>query len=232
MARSLYSAGVNDPLAAALLMASGYLLGSLPMGVVVARLTGGTDPRTVGSGRTGGTNALRAMGPARAVAVALLDLGKGAVAILLARWLGADEILQALAGLAAVLGSWKSVFLRFHGGRGVATGVGGMLVVSITVCLIAAPVFFIVIASTRLVSLGSLVTTAFGALVTLGFVLLGWLPAAWLLYAVPGAAIVWLAHADNIARLKAGTERRFDPRDRLPTGAPSAGAGEPPAAAG
>jgi glycerol-3-phosphate acyltransferase PlsY len=208
---------VNDPIAAVLLVGAGYLLGSLPMGVIVARLTGGTDPRTVGSGRTGGTNALRAMGPARAVAVALLDLGKGAAAILLARWLGADEVVQALAGLAAVLGSWKSVFLRFHGGRGVATGVGGMLAVSIPVCLVAAPVFFVVIVVTRFVSLGSLLTTAFGALVTLAFVILGWLAAAWLLYVVPGAAIVWLAHADNIARLRAGTERRFDPRDRQPT---------------
>jgi acyl phosphate:glycerol-3-phosphate acyltransferase len=222
---------VNDPFAAALLIAAGYLLGSLPMGVLVARLTGATDPRTVGSGRTGGTNALRAMGPARAVAVAALDLGKGAAAILIARALDGDEAVQALAGLAAVLGSWKSLFLRFHGGRGVATGVGGMLVVSIAVCLIAAPVFFIVIGVTRYVSLGSLLTTAFGALVTLGFVLLGWLPAAWLLYVVPGTAIVWLAHADNIARLRAGTERRFDPRDRQPT-TPPAGVGEPPATRG
>jgi len=209
-------------MAAVLLIGLGYLLGSLPMGVIVARLTGGTDPRTVGSGRTGGTNALRAMGPARAILVAVLDLGKGAAAILLARWLGADEVVQALVGLAAVLGSWKSVFLRLHGGRGVATGVGGMLVVSLAVCFIAAPVFFIIIALTRLVSLASLLTTAFGALVAVAFVVLGWLPAAWLLYVGPGAAIVWLAHADNIARLRAGTERRFDPRDRQSTPPPSA----------
>ena len=218
---------MSDPIAAVLLIAAGYLLGSLPMGVLVARLTGGTDPRTVGSGRTGGTNALRAMGPVRAIGVATLDVAKGAAAILLARALGADEVLAALAGLAAVTGSWKSVFLRFHGGRGVATGVGGMLAVSVPVCLIAAPVFFLVIALTRYVSLGSLLTTAFGALVAVGFVLLGWLAAAWLLYVIPGAAIVWLAHADNIARLRAGTERRFDPRDRQPTPPPTHPGGLP-----
>ena len=219
---TLYSAGVDDLVAAALLIATGYVIGSLPMGVIIARFTGGTDPRTVGSGRTGGTNVLRAMGPWRAIAVGLLDLAKGAVPILLARSLGAPIEVQALAGLAAVLGSWKSILLRFHGGRGVAAGVGGMLAISIGVCLIAAPVFFVVIGVTRYVSLGSLLGTAFGALVALLFVVLGWLPAAWLLYVIPGVAIVWIAHADNIERLRDGTERRFDPRDREPTAPPAA----------
>ena len=160
---SLYSAGVDDlPLTIGLLV-MGYLIGSLPMGVIVARLTGGTDPRTVGSGRTGGTNALRAMGWGRAITVGLLDLAKGAVPMLIARALGAPIEVQALTGVAAVLGAWKSVFLGFHGGRGVAAGVGGMIVVSPLVCLIAAPAFFIVIAVTRYVSLGSLLGTAFGA---------------------------------------------------------------------
>ena len=119
-------AWTNLPLAVGLIV-MGYLVGSLPMGVIVARLTGGTDPRTVGSGRTGGTNALRAMGWPRAILVGLLDLAKGAVPILVARAAGAPVEVQALTGVAAVLGAWKSVFLRFHGGRGVATGVGGML---------------------------------------------------------------------------------------------------------
>ena len=132
---SLYSAGVDDlPLTIGLIV-MGYLVGSLPMGVIVARLTGGTDPRTVGSGRTGGTNALRAMGWGRAILVGLLDLAKGAVPMLIAGAAGAPIEIQALTGVAAVLGAWKSVFLRFHGGRGVATGVGGMLVVSPLVCL-------------------------------------------------------------------------------------------------
>ena len=80
---------------------------------------------------------------------------------------------QALTGVAAVLGAWKSVFLRFHGGRGVATGVGGMLAVSPLVCLIAAPGFFIIIGVTRYVSLGSLLGTAFGAFIAVLAVMAG-----------------------------------------------------------
>jgi glycerol-3-phosphate acyltransferase PlsY len=195
----------------------GYLIGSLPMGVIVARLTGGVDPRTVGSGRTGGTNALRAMGARRALVVGLLDVAKGAVPILVADAAGAAVGVAALAGLAAVFGAWKSAFLRFRGGRGVATSVGGMLAISIPVVVLAAPVFFGLIYVTRFVSLGSLLGTAAGALISLAFVLLGWLDAAWLLFTAGAVAIVWLAHRDNIARLLAGTERRI---------------GEPPAAAG
>jgi glycerol-3-phosphate acyltransferase PlsY len=205
-----------DPrlLQAVVLIVVGYLIGSLPMGVIVARLTGGIDPRTVGSGRTGGTNALRAMGPARALAVGLLDLAKGAVPVLLARAVGADALVGALTGLAAVLGSWKSLFLGFHGGRGVAAGVGGMAAVSPAVVLLALPVFAGVILVTRYVSLGSLLGTAFGAIVSVAFVAVGWLDAAWLVYTIFGTAIVWIAHKDNIERLLAGTERRFDPRER------------------
>lgn len=218
---TLYSAGVDVPLLAAGLLVMGYLIGSLPMGVIVARLTGATDPRTVGSGRTGGTNSLRAMGWGRAIAVGLLDLAKGAVPILVARALGAPVEVQALTGVAAVLGSWKSVFLSFHGGRGVATGVGGMLAVSPLIFVIAAPVFFILIAVTRFVSLGSLLGTAFGSLLAIVFVIMGWLDPAWLLYVLPGVAIVWFAHRDNIVRLLNGTERRFEPGDRQPTAPPT-----------
>jgi glycerol-3-phosphate acyltransferase PlsY len=199
---------------ALVLVVLAYLLGSLPMGVIVARVTGGVDPRTVGSGRTGGTNALRAMGPARGVAVGMLDLAKGALPVLVARAVGADPLAGALTGLAALLGAWKSVFLGFHGGRGVATGVGGMLAVSPAIVLIALPVFLGIIWVTRYVSLGSLLGVGFGMLVSVAFVALGWLEPAWLVYTVPGTAIVWVAHRDNIGRLMAGTERRFDPRDR------------------
>lgn len=199
---------------AIVLVIGAYLVGSIPMGVLVARLTGGVDPRTVGSGRTGGTNALRAMGPARGLMVGLLDVAKGAVPILVATWAGASPLVGAITGLAALTGAWKSVFLHFHGGRGVATGVGGMAAVSVPVVLIAMPVFFGVIAITRYVSLGSLLGTAFGTLVSVVFVALGWLDGAWLVYTIPGVALIWYAHRDNIARLRAGTERRFDPKER------------------
>ncbi len=217
---TLYSTSVDNPLLTIALLLMGYLIGSLPMGVIVARLTHATDPRTVGSGRTGGTNSLRAMGWPRAITVAVLDLSKGAVPILIARSLGAPIEIQALTGLAAVAGSWKSIFLRFHGGRGVATGVGGMLVVSPLLCLVAAPIFFIVVGVTRFVSLGSIVVAASGAVLAVIFVLAGALEPGWLLYVIPGAALIWVSHRDNIQRLRDGTERRFDPGDRQATTPP------------
>ncbi len=198
-----------QPVQAILLIVMGYLVGSLPMGVIVARVTGGTDPRSVGSGRIGGTNALRAMGPRRALVVGLLDLAKGGVPVLIAIWAGATPAVGALTGVAAVFGAWRSVFLRFQGGRGVAAAIGGMLAISVPVVLIALPVFFGVIYVSRFVSLGSLLGTAFGALVSLVFVALGWLDAGWLLFSAGATAIVWVAHADNIERLRAGTERRL-----------------------
>ena len=207
------------PLALTLLL-MGYLVGSLPMGVIVARLTGGIDPRTVGSGRTGGTNMLRAGGWGRAITVAVLDLAKGAVPILIARAAEAPVEVQALTGLAAVLGSWKSVFLRFHGGRGVATGVGGMIAIAPWVVPLALPAFAIIIGTTRYVSLGSILGTAFGAGIVIVAVIAGWLEPGWLLFVIPGEIIVWLAHRDNIERLLAGTERKFSASDRQPTPPP------------
>jgi glycerol-3-phosphate acyltransferase PlsY len=205
---------------ALLLIPMGYLIGSLPMGVIVARLTGGTDPRTVGSGRTGGTNTLRAGGWGRAIAVAVLDLSKGALPILIAGWLEAPIEVRALAGAAAVLGSWKSIFLGFHGGRGVATGVGGMLAIAPWIVPFALPAFIAIIWITRYVSLASILGTLTGALIVVGFMAAGWIDPAWLWYLIPAEAIVWIAHRDNIGRLLAGEERRFELGDRQPTPVP------------
>jgi acyl phosphate:glycerol-3-phosphate acyltransferase len=213
---------VDDLLLAVILIPLGYVIGSLPMGVIVARVTGGVDPRTVGSGRTGGTNMLRAGGWGRAITVAVLDLSKGAVPILIAGAVDAPVEIRALAGLAAVFGSWKSIFLGFHGGRGVATGVGGMIAIAPWIIPLALPAFVIVIWSTRYVSLGSILGTAFGALIVIVAVALGELDPGWLLYVIPGEIIVWVAHRDNIARLLAGTERKFEPGDRTPTTPPGA----------
>jgi glycerol-3-phosphate acyltransferase PlsY len=220
---------VDDLLLAALLIPMGYLMGSLPMGVIVARLTGGTDPRTVGSGRTGGTNMLRAGGWGRAIAVAALDLSKGALPILIAGWLDAPIEIRALAGTAAVFGSWKSIFLGFHGGRGVATGVGGMIAIAPWIIPIALPIFIAIIWITRYVSLASILGTLIGALIVVAFMIAGWIDPAWLWYVIPGEAIVWIAHRDNIGRLLNGTERKFQSGDRSPesTDEPPPAATEP-----
>ena len=189
-----------------------YLAGSIPMGVVVARLTGGTDPRTIGSGRTGGTNALRALGRGRAAIVVTGDLLKGAVPVLLARYVtGGDPLVEVLCGAAAVAGAIWSVFAGFRSGRGVGTGVGTMLVIQPVAVLLATPVFIGVILLTRYVSLGSLIGSAamFPAMLLVLLVVPD-TPLPYVIYAAVGAALIWMAHADNIDRLIHGTERKFD----------------------
>lgn len=199
-------------LTAAMLVAAAYLCGSIPFGVLVARVTGLPDPRTIGSGRTGGTNALRALGRRWASVVVLGDLAKGAVPVLVARLVTGEPAVEVACGFAAVVGASRSVFLRFGGGRGVGTGVGTMLVIQPVVVVLAAPVFVGVILVTRYVSLGSLLGTAaaFPAMGLTWLVASGTVPAAYLVYAVVGPALIWLAHADNIDRLIHGTERKFD----------------------
>jgi glycerol-3-phosphate acyltransferase PlsY len=197
-----------------LFIALGYLAGSLPMGVLVARLTGARDPRTVGSGRTGGTNALRAMGAPRALLVATLDVLKGFVPVAIATLVGASPLGVALTGVACVIGASRSIFLRFHGGRGVATGIGATLFIAPLSIPLGLPFFLVPIWLTRLVSLGSLIGTAAGTAIIGLFVLAGWNPWPHFLFAVLGTIVVWLVHHDNIGRLLRGEERRFDPLAR------------------
>jgi acyl phosphate:glycerol-3-phosphate acyltransferase len=204
---------VNDLLLRAVLVLVAYLAGSIPVGVIVARLSGGPDPRTIGSGRTGGTNALRALGRKWAALVVAGDLAKGALPVLLARWLtNGDSVAEVVVAGAAVAGAVRSVFLGFQGGRGVGTGVGTMLVIQPLAVLLAAPVFFLVIVATRYVSLGSLLGSAamFPAMLLIWAVASGWVAPAYLIWAAIGPGLIWLAHADNIDRLLHGTERKFD----------------------
>ncbi|MBA2720575.1 MAG: glycerol-3-phosphate 1-O-acyltransferase PlsY [Chloroflexi bacterium] len=194
------------------LTAGAYLCGSIPIGVVVARLTGGVDPRTVGSGRTGGTNALRALGRKRAAVVVVGDVLKGAVPVLVARWINAGAAAEALAAAGAVSGAIWSVFVGFRSGRGVGTGVGTMLVIQPLAVCAAVPVFALAILITRYVSLGSLLGSASIAIamLVLWAIANGPISFAYPLYAIAGAGLIWLAHADNIERLLHGTERKFD----------------------
>ena len=189
-----------------------YVGGSIPFGVVVAKITGATDPRTLGSGRTGGTNALRAMGRRRALVVVTGDVLKGVVPVIVARVVTGNAGVEVACAIAAILGSTRSMFVGFKGGRGVGTSVGTMLVIFPPAILVGVPVFVGVILATRYVSLGSLLSTAAGALLVGIWWLAanGTVPAAYPLYATFGSILVWLAHADNINRLLHGTERRFD----------------------
>jgi len=197
---------------AAALVAIAYVVGSIPFGVLVAAWSGGPDPRTIGSGRTGGTNALRALGRKRALAVVTGDVLKGALPVLAARLLTGEAAVEVACGVAAVVGASRSMFVGFKGGRGVGTGVGTMLVIQPLAVLVAVPVFVVVIAITRYVSLGSLLGSAAMVLVVAGWWLAaqGTAPWEYPVYTTVGAALVWLAHADNIERLIRGTERKFD----------------------
>jgi len=194
------------------LMLASYLIGSIPMGVLAARFSGGPDPRTIGSGRTGGTNTLRALGRKWAVVVVTGDLLKGIIPVLLARAVtGGDPLAEVLCGGAAVAGAIWSVFVGFRSGRGVGTGVGTMLVIQPVAVLLATPVFVVVILLTHYVSLGSLLGSAamFPAML-LVLMVVPVTPLPYVLYSAVGAALIWLAHADNIDRLLHGTERKFD----------------------
>jgi glycerol-3-phosphate acyltransferase PlsY len=189
-----------------------YLSGSIPFGLLVARLTGGPDPRSVGSGRTGGTNALRALGRRRAAVVSAGDILKGALPVIAVRALGGGDGTEVAAALFAVVGATRSIWVGFKGGRGIATGFGTALAIAPIALAAAAPIFIVVIWRTRIVSLGSL--TAVAAFAPIEIFVRMQTPdglSIWALaYSIVGPALVWLAHADNIARLRAGTERTFD----------------------
>lgn len=186
----------------------GYLIGAIPSGVLVGRLRG-VDPRGSGSGRTGTTNALRTLGPRWGAAVAVLDVAKGVVAVLVGNAIGPEPWGGALASVAAVIGHVRSIFIGFTGGRGAATGAGAMFVLAPLAAVVAFAGFVLIIWRTRLVSLGSI-----QAAVTVPLVATALYFADWVGLEVPVAAalsgvVVVLAHADNIGRLRNGTERRI-----------------------
>jgi acyl phosphate:glycerol-3-phosphate acyltransferase len=210
-------------LAAALVVVGAYFIGGIPFGVLVARLAGGPDPRTLGSGRTGGANVLRAVGPGWALAAGLLDLAKGAVAILLARWLGLGPWVEVVAGCAVVIGHSRSPFLRFGGGRGVSVAFGTLLVLQPVLAAVIVPVYLVILLVTGYSSLGSLAGATLAGLVFLAIQVASGGPVAYMLYAVACPALIWLFHWDNVGRLLAGTERKLDWRRR-------GGGASPPAA--
>ena len=188
----------------------GYVIGGIPWGVVVARIMGGPDPRTVGSGRTGGANVLRALGPRAAALAGLLDVLKGVVAVAVAIALGGNVYAQVVAALAAILGHSRSPFIGFSGGRGVAPGFGGLIMIQPFVALTIVPVFAAVLLLTRYSSLASLIASATAGVATAAIALAFDQSVAYLAYAAAAAAMIWLFHIDNIQRLLSGQERRID----------------------
>lgn len=199
-----------------------YLLGSIPTGYLAGRLLRGIDIRAHGSRSTGATNALRTLGKWPALAVLLIDVWKGVAAILVARWFCpwlATELsapppmdLQVwvpwavcLAGIAALLGHGRSIWLNFTGGKSAATGLGVLLAMSWPVGLGAAIVFGIVLALARIVSLSSMLAAVTAIVLVCGFDH----PWPYRLLVIAGGLYVIIRHRANIQRLLAGTEPRL-----------------------
>lgn len=188
----------QDP---ALALALGYLLGSIPVGMILTRLTGAGDLRTLGSGSTGATNVLRTGRKGLAAATLILDLLKGVTAVLAVRLIDAD--LAPLAAVAAVVGHCYPIWLRFRGGKGVATLMGVTVALSWIAGLVFAAVWVGTVAATRLSSLGGLLAAIS---VPLSFALIPmWSEVAAGLFL---ALLVLWRHRANISRLMDGTEPR------------------------
>jgi len=186
-------------------IAAAYLLGSVPFGIVVARLFGGVDPRRAGSGNIGATNVMRSTGKAAGLLTLACDLLKGGAPVLLASLLHADPAFISLVGLAAFIGHLFPVYLGFKGGKGVATAFGVMLAIAPAAAILSAAVFAVVLALKRYVSLGSIIAAS-----TLP-VFLSFMP-RYKGFVPLGAAVALLIivkHKENIKRLVEGKENKF-----------------------
>ena len=195
----------------ALVAAGGYLLGSIPFGVILTRAVTGQDVRGIGSGNIGATNVLRTGRKDLAIATLILDAGKGAVALLIARELFGSEVAGAIAGGAAFLGHLFPVWLGFKGGKGVATFFGLLLAAAWPLGLLAGATWLIVAALFRISSLAALVSSAAAPLYALlPLAALGLpAPAPILVLAAFTAALIWVRHHQNIGRLLKGAEPRI-----------------------
>lgn len=182
----------------------GYLLGSIPFGVLITKALGLGDLRQIGSGNIGATNVLRTGNKRAAAATLILDGGKGAAAVLLARAFGADDIAVQVAGLAAFAGHCFPVWLKFKGGKGVATFLGLMLALSWPIGLLCCLTWLAAAAVSRISSVGALAASAGGPV---WMILLG--RTDMVVTGVLLAALIWWRHSANLARLRAGTEPKI-----------------------
>ena len=186
----------------------GYLIGSIPTGFLVVRAVTGLDVRQVGSGRTGGTNVLRAAGRNAFILTVLGDIAKGALATLAARLLF-GEVAQLVAGFFAVVGNNWSLFLRSRGGAGVMTTLGTLLIIAPLPMLAIAWLPILLVFITRMSSIGSLAAAILGPLFFALLVYLGVEPIAILVYVLLIGALLVVVHVPNIQRLREGRERRI-----------------------
>ena len=197
-------------LSSLLLLALGYLLGSMPNGYLAGLWLKGIDLRQCGSGSTGATNVLRNVGKGPALVVFLLDVGKGALAVLLAKSFGLNDWVQVLAGLAALAGHIWPMWLGWKGGKAVATGLGMFLGLAWPVGLACFGLFMAMISLSRIVSLSSVIA-AIGLPVLM---VISGNSSAYVVVSLVASVLVLWRHRSNIERLIAGTEPRIGQKAR------------------
>jgi glycerol-3-phosphate acyltransferase PlsY len=199
----------------------GYLLGSIPFGYFLSRRQAKVDVRQYGSGKTGATNVLRTAGRKWALMVAALDVIKGVLAVVFAGLIVGTDLLvignigfgalvaQVLAALAAIVGHNWSIFLKFKGGRGVATFFGGLVALCPVAAIFGGEIIVIGAGLTKFVSLGSIAGAVGSYAILVPLTILNGFPVEYLFYALVGAVIILVMHRDNIRRLISGKERKF-----------------------
>jgi len=194
---------ISSPVALLVVAVLAYLLGSVPFGVVITRAMGLGDLRKIGSGNIGATNVLRTGNKGAAAATLILDAAKGGIAVLIARAMVGEDAAQ-VAALASFLGHLFPVWLRFKGGKGVATFLGILLALAWPIGLMACATWLVAAAVSRISSLSALAAAGLapGYLAFAGY-------SEMVLLALLLAILVWVRHAANIRRMREGTEPRI-----------------------
>ena len=194
----------------ALVVLLGYVIGSVPFALVLARRWGGPDLRTIGSGNLGAANVFRVSGVMPGILVAALDITKGALSVMIARYVSDEAAAPAAAGLAAIVGHIYPLWIRFRGGKGVATACGVFSVLTPSAMLPALSIFALTVWLTKYVSLGSVLATL--ALPPIAYITGS--PAPAVVAAFAAATLITFRHRSNLTRLHLGQERRFGVRVR------------------
>lgn len=185
-----------------------YLIGSIPTGYIIVKVFTGQDIRTIGSGSTGATNVKRVMGKKWFFTVMLLDAFKGSLPVILAKIFATSfasiGLIPVLCAIAVIIGHSKSIFLKFSGGKSVASGVGTILALNWQVGLIIAVIWSVVTYISKYVSLGSIVALSLSPV----FMYLCKEPPAYIFYCILGAIYIVYLHRENIVRLIKGEENK------------------------
>ena len=190
---------------ALVIVALAYLVGSIPFGLILSKVFASTDIRKAGSGNIGATNVYRVLGKTLGGLTLVFDILKGAIFVILAEVVTHSEIWASLAGLAAFLGHLYPIYLKFRGGKGVATSVGIFLFLAPYALLVDIVIFLLVVYQTRYVSLGSIIAAALLPVILLVFSY----SYVYVILAVIMGGFIILRHRDNIQKLRQGRETKF-----------------------